>query len=238
MLILGMQLWKSTNINPVSLWTFENSLIEDSVGSNTLTNVNGVIQNSAKAMAGIYAAEFNGASTQYLERIDANLLSGFPGKSGETNHTFTICGFFEIPAFGSTIYLLSKYNVTTDQRSYAITIQSEGTIGLNIGAADGLSYTSTAHATPLSINTPYFFAASYDAVTRNTILHLYDLNADEIVGVDSTETMTEDYYLGNTPFRLGARGDDASPLTGYLDNIQVFNKVLSSSLIDRVRIVS
>jgi len=70
----------------IALWKFESStLTVDSKNGQTLTNNNGVSEDTVNFKEGLCSANFNAADSEYFTILNANLLSGFPGKGASEN---------------------------------------------------------------------------------------------------------------------------------------------------------
>jgi hypothetical protein len=113
-------------------WSMENNL-NDGKGSADLTAVNGPIAyESSGQLAGSYSLYLDRSSTQSAYITDANLPTGFPLKSGETNRELTAIIWFELDSLGNAQYLLGKYS-TDSRRSLGILVRSLNTLQINHG---------------------------------------------------------------------------------------------------------
>ena len=82
----------SGDSNCKALWRFESgALTTDTIGSNTLTDYNTVGEDTTNHMEGSCAADFEKSNSEHFVITDANLDSGFPLKSGDTNKKISIC---------------------------------------------------------------------------------------------------------------------------------------------------
>ena len=100
--------------NCVALWRFENgALIADSIGSNTLTDVNTVGTDTSDFKEGAACADFERSSLEYFYINDANLDSDYPFKSGDTNKKISFCEWFKLESTGILQFLYAKANNTS-----------------------------------------------------------------------------------------------------------------------------
>lgn len=224
----------------ISLYDFESgALTTDSVGTNTLTN-NATITESTDARRGSGSADLEASSSQYFSRTDADLSSGFPGKSGETNKDFTIGGWFKSESFAalpSGIALLSKYNGTTNDRSWHLSVREVSTgsgtyaVKAQIGFNSGTEAEDIAHASTLSTGTWYFAAMTFDSATNGYAIRLRDSQCQE-VGTDLEGTATLDangLSITDADFKIGALGATTQYFDGLIDYAFVYNEPLSEA---------
>lgn len=227
----------------ISMWEFDSgALTTDSVGTNTLTN-NASVAESTDKRSGTGSADLEASSSQYFSRTDANLSSGFPGKSGETNKSFTIGCWFKAESFGEFNTLLSKYNGAANDRSWHLSVREvssgsgtysvQSQLGYNSGAS---SYDSAKHASTLSAGTWYFAAMSYDASDNSWAIRVRDSQCRD-VGTDATGTATLDangLSITDADFKIGALGATIQFFDGLLDKAFVYNDALGEGEIEAI----
>jgi hypothetical protein len=227
----------ASDTNIKSFYRFEAAgLTTDSKGTNTLTNNGTASANELSFKEGLSAVDLNGSS-QYFSRTDANLSSGFPGKSGETNVTFSLAAWIRADtlASGTDYCLMSKFNYTDNKRSYHMSIrQSTGTdhhIMGQIGHTSGTAGEAIAHGTTLSVDTWYFVVLSYTDSTKAWAIRVRD-QYGAVVGNDETGTVANNISVTDAPFAIGAFFDGASPdqfFPGIIDGAMVWSKALSAT---------
>jgi hypothetical protein len=220
-----------------SFYRFEAAgLTTDSKGTNTLTNNGGAQAQEESFKEGLGAVDLNGTD-QYFSRTDTNLSSGFPGKSGETNVTFSLAAWVRPDALVSdTDYcIMSKYNYADDKRSFHMSIRpTSGTdhrVRGQIGHTSGTAGETIAHGTTLSVDTWYFVVLSYTDSTKAWAIRVRD-QYGAVVGSDATGTVTNSIYVSDAPFAIGAMVASATPtqfFSGRIDGAMVWGKALSAT---------
>jgi len=129
----------SGDSNCVALYRFESgALTTDSKGSNTLTDVNTVNENTTDESEGACCAEFIIANNEYFKRSDSDLSADFPLKSGTSNNLLSICFFVEMHASGAS-FIASKYETISGGRSWALAFTAANKVKFWIGYTDGNS---------------------------------------------------------------------------------------------------
>ena len=104
-------------------WRFEpGNLLIDSFGTNTLTNINSVLEDTTNQIEGLGCANFVSGTHNYLLINDADLVSGFPLKKSELYTPFTVTMKFcpTNMTLNPFQYLFSKWGSTSDRKSFAI----------------------------------------------------------------------------------------------------------------------
>lgn len=224
----------------ISLYDFEASaLVTDGIGTNTLTN-NATITESTDSRRGEGSADLEAGSSQYFSRTDANLSSGFPGKSGETNKDFTIGCWFKGEAFAAQNTLLSKYSGTSNDRTWHLSVREVSTgsgtyaVKSQLGFNSGTEGEDIAHASTLSASTWYFAAMSYNNTTQAYAIRVRDNQCRE-VGTDLEDTATLDangLSITDADFKIGALGETTQFFDGLIDYAFVYNEPLDETAIN------
>ena len=97
-----------------AVWSVDNgALTTDSKGTNTLTDNNTVQTDTVNFKEGDAAADLELGNGEYFNITDANLDSGFPLKSGETNDDFTVCLWVKLESVSGFLTLVSKWDRST-----------------------------------------------------------------------------------------------------------------------------
>jgi hypothetical protein len=210
-------------------WSMENNL-NDGKGSANLTAVNGPIAyESSGQLAGSYSLYLDRSSTQSAYITDANLPTGFPLKSGETNRELTAIIWFELDSLGNAQYLLSKYN-TDSRRSLGILVRSLNTLQINHGHNSGAAYDVDFHGTTLSADTRYAVAYSLDA-SNNYRMRLYNLDTAAHIGTDLTGTWDDQINISTADLYVGGRMGSSDTLDGTVE-AWIFDAELSTADMD------
>jgi len=223
----------------VSRWKLEPSaLTTDSRSTNTLTNINTVTEDTTNEIEGTGCGNFEYDNDEYLIRADADLTSGFPLKSGNTNKAVTFCGWARIESFTAdgAIAIVTKYGGGTDnKRSFNLHINNTTHFArLYLGYNNGDSLETKAHATELSTDTWYLICGSYAGDSTKTWAIRVRSSTGGIVGSDATDAATLDangLNVEDAPFVIGAAaasGSYADHFDGQLDDISVFSSALTA----------
>lgn len=229
----------------ISMWEFDTgALTTDSVGTNTLTN-NASVAESTDKRSGTGSADFEASSSQYFSRTDANLSSGFPGKNGETNKSFTIGAWVKgesfVPIATGGRGIIAKYDYANGDRQYHLSIREissgsgtycfKGQLGYNSGAAGE----EKAHASEISTGTWYFVAMSYDTSDKSWAIRVRDAQCQD-VGTDAGGTATLDangLSITDGVFTIGSLGANHY-FDGLIDKTFAYNTPLSESEIEAI----
>ena len=223
-----------------ALWRFENgALTIDSKGENILTNA-GVNSNIESYKEGFGSAQFGADSRLYIN--DGDLDTGFPLKNGDTNKKLTLCTWLYMDtapsaAAANDSIIFMKY--AANKCSIKITLNTTVTstyLTVYISAG-GVTYeTSYYHATPLVIGRWYHIAITYQASDGAYRIRIYDATAAAIHGSDKTGTLGN-VYVGTAPIFIGYLYNSLRnhSLYGKLDEMIMFNRVLTTDEIDDIR---
>src|SRR4030042_3740043 len=213
-----------------ALWRLESgALTADSKGGNTLIN-SGVDEDLVNFREGACSGLFVRANTDDLSIDDADLDSGFPLKSTESNLTFSIC-LWRRPLTISVYEALIYKSTTTPNMSFIIYLTNTCQIEVWI-SNNGTSWNYCTHASAISTNVWYHVCFTRDNADGSYRIRIWDDTNQEILGVDKTGTVVAP-IMKNTEFRLSIASSSA--LNGNLDEVVVFNDVLSVAEIDAIR---
>ena len=102
----------------------------DSKGSNTLTNEGGQLDESVYKVDEA-SAEFRRSYTDQMRLEESGMDSGFPGKSGESNKSFTVCFWVRVTMVGVHQDIFSKVR-TDGNRQYIFSIDAGNYMRLNV----------------------------------------------------------------------------------------------------------
>lgn len=218
-----------------ALWRFESgALTTDSIGSNTLTDYNTVGTNTTQFMEGAASADFEKDASERLGISDSSLDSGFPGKSGESNGSFTCCFWVMFESITLNRGVFAKFINSSGNRGYQALIGASNNIVFQKGVvSDSSAFESYPHGSALGIGKWYHVGIAYDDSTQALRIRIWDDNAGAILGSDVDTTTTTGIYVGSAMFALGQ--SSAGYHDGELDEFVVFSRALSASEIDAVR---
>jgi len=193
-------------------WALEN--VNDSHGSNTLTNVNTATFSAAKVNNGVSLAS---ASLQYLTIADNAPLS-------VADINFTCGGWFRLTTKSADMVMISKWN-TSSQREYELLyllsadrfrfqISTNGTAVSAFVAADTFGSPST--------GTWYFVVFEHDADANEIRIRVND-------GTPDATAHTGGVRNGTSDFRIGARSTAGVYWNGLIDEVFFAKRLLTSA---------
>lgn len=194
--------------------------------------------NTVDYKEGVQAGEFIGSGvTRDLRLEDAGLTSDFPGVSGGDELSFSFCFWFNWDNELDQNILGKAGHATSNLNSWFITMDStlgvetlNYYIGYNSGDDDELLVTSEALAT----GRWYHIACTYNGSTKAWVMRVWDDTAGALHTTSSgtaTNTMSPDAGF----FHAGGRDTSAGQLNGTMDELLVFNDVLTTDEIDEIR---
>ena len=166
-----------------------------------------------------YAAQFNGNG--YIQQ---NLDQQF-----NRDFDFAISFFVSASTFtGSDKLILAKSAATDTQFPFKLELSSSNQIKFTSAASDSLRLTLTSSVLTAGWNHIVCQkSGSYMQMYRNSILQTSSINP---AFIKSTSPTAASGYIDNTnPLYIGGFNTNTSNLTGYLDEIRVFNKSLNTS---------
>ncbi len=228
----------------VALYRFEAGAVGvDSKGLNDLTT--GYLGSSgAHYREGATSGAFIGQATMHVHRDDAALSSDFPFQSSTSNRTLSACLWFRIPSawFPNLFWdnyddeiLFGKDEIWPDANEPCFSLHISPTaIWLRIGSGP-----LDAQQELLALNFAfaedmwYHVGVTFEDASGAWRIRLYDLSTGHIheaTGMAATHTA-----LNNRPFRVGSGNLFAHTLIAYLDELVIFNDVLSAAEIDLIR---
>ena len=228
----------SQDANCKALWNFESGAVPflaDSKGGNTLTN-SGVDEDTSDYKQGSCSAGLIRFNSDYLDITNANLDSGFPLKSGESNKTFSLAFWVKFDAINVGQNIIGFPPSGSGLLSFLVTLNEFGTDGklyLHL-SSNGTSWTeSLFHATALTTGRWYHVGITYDNSDYSVRIRIWDDTAGAIHGTDKTST-EDDISIGAGILTL-SWSTLTSALGGNLDEMVVFNDVLTTDEIDAIR---
>jgi hypothetical protein len=215
--------------NVKAAWNFSiANILADSKSTNTLTRVRkGVVGVPAKQ--GITSLHSGDENANYLNILDSNLVAGFPLKSGDTTKVISVCCWVRMSATSSCIW--SKFN-TGSKRSLALDIES-GKFRILWGTGNGSSSDAFDTGIAVSNNTWYHVAAMVDGVNKTLTVRVYNDTTQSV----STYTGSPGnvLWVGDAAWCIGNREDGGNVFKGFIDEVVVFNRLLSNADVDVIR---
>ncbi|MBN1510170.1 MAG: hypothetical protein JW955_25205 [Sedimentisphaerales bacterium] len=224
---------------PVALWRFEpGAFTDDSVSTNYLDN-DGAALETTDRKEGNGCAYLRAYEKDSLIRYDDHLAANFPTKSGSTSTTMTLCFWMKPKSFPFNATVISKYQIATDTRSWRLYLGAiPGNymkLGLGRGTGgDFTDYSFNQTSEQLVANHWYHVAFVYRSSDRYYHVRIWD-DTDGVVRVNREGTATAPMAITNAPLVFGNTPLESMYFDGLLDEVAVFNEVLSTSQIDKVR---
>jgi hypothetical protein len=216
-----------------ALWRFEGgALTADSRGANTLTAHNAPAEDIVDYREGACCVDLETDASQYFSIADGALDAGYPLKSGDATKKFTLCCWFKLETVpGSSQYanIYSKWLWQTD-----LTIEI-GLTGGNLRVNWGYSASGAEFWDAFSVQAGrwYHLAVVIDGVNRIRKVRRYDATAGTVANYSNTPS--NQLRVGAADTTIGALANPGNYLDGKLDEMVVFNDLLSDTEIDAIR---
>lgn len=199
----------------VSHWNMneESGSRADSHGSNTLTDVNTVLFNTGKIGN---AADFVAAQEEGLTIVDNASLS----ITGPLSISFWV----NLDTIASFQYLVSKYDLATNGRSYTIYFNnSSSKIAANT-SSDGTFQAANAVESTATISTGVWYHVVF-TFEPSVASRIY---VDTVV-TSNTSTVPAAIFDSTTLFAIGRRSDGVVWFDGRIDSVTIFDETLDAS---------
>jgi hypothetical protein len=220
----------------IALWNMESAaLTTDSIGSNTLSN-NGVTADTSRKMQGGSSAYMT--TGDWMDITDASLNTGFPFRSADGSgavEEFTICAWVALDSLPGGGYhtIIAKYDWDNTKRSWMCDIHSDYwgfLFGYNSGASDLVVNCSS--ITKPVVGRWYHVAWTFENSTGGWKCRVYDTWTDSVE--EETGTIAQTVSITDSIVEIGKAGS-TNYMDGSIDELVVFNRVLSSADIDKIR---
>jgi len=204
----------------VSYWTFDDGTAIDTYGINDGTNY------GATATTGQVgdALSFDGV-VDYVDVGDNDDFSFISATQVDT--AFSVCGWIKSTAIGYQM-IVTKLGTATSTWEWQIFLDGNNQLTFQMLETDG-TYIGRKDSSAISTNTWHHVCGVYDGSESSEGIDLY-------IDASVTDDITGDSggYAGmsntNTNVYIGSRGHSSSfPFTGSLDEVAIFNRVLSAS---------
>jgi len=180
------------------------------------------------------------AYTDTLYGADTGLDPGFPLRYSDEIpwRVFSICGWIRPtdPAHHADQYFFTKYNIESNTRSLALRLTS-GKITVLFGYNSGASYEEIDFSSNTVTTGHWYHVALTVDASRNYRIRVYDATADELLDDDKTGTISNEISITTAYLTIGQENNNLPNrnFLGNLDEIAVFNDVLSVAEIDEIR---
>ncbi len=207
--------------NLQGLWYFEEAgdatRLDETDNDNDLTETSGdTIAQSSYSKEGDYSADFEAGDTEYLSISDAN-QTGLDISGADCEMTISL--WLKVENISGHMFMVSKYDASTNNRAYQFRIDTTGALKAVI-SQDGSSYDQITGGTILTQGTWYHGAVVYD----DTDIRLY-LNGES----DATPVAhTSGIHDNSSDFVVGAYETGNYYYDGLIDEVAVFDRDLSA----------
>ncbi len=215
-------------------WQFEpEALTVDSMGLDAdWTVYSDVVVDTVYRSEGLGSAYFDGVD-DYLVLANADLVAGFPLKSGDATKYISVTGRVRFAAVNA----VSIYKKGYQEHTFYIGLKAnaggpEWCIGVGTGAYPTIERHYSGY-TP-SINRWYHFGVTYRDDTKAYVMRVYDYTAAAVV-FTMTGNGTADVQVTEQDLRIGYPNVGDSFPSMWLDEVVVFGDLLSTDEIDQIR---
>lgn len=228
--------------NCVALWRFEDgALTTDSIGTNTLTD-NGGVDSSVDCKEGSYSADFTIADSNFFYITDANLDEGFPLRANDITpiRNISVCFWFKADVREDYDYIFSKYDTGTNKRSFAIHIyQNKIQVAVGKNSDSGVTGGAYLYSTVFQTGRWYHVGVTFEDGALNTSslrIRIWDDTTGDFLAGDFTTAGAVTINVEDSVLCIGDREGDADRLyDGHVDELVVFNDILTTDEIDKIR---
>jgi hypothetical protein len=227
----------SSDANCVSLFRMENgAYTTDTINGNTLSASGTPTSDTTHYKEGSASVDLDSSEVDGLYRADGDLSADFPGKSGAGNNVFSFAAWVRFDSdTGTNQTICAKYYATGNKRSYLFfAVLGDDTLNLLIG--NGVSTTEQFSITTAGLTTGLWYnvLATYNGPTKAWTLRCYRDSDGNTTSNSGTGTVTFGEQTYN--FLIGRCDGSSSnyPLNGQLDEIVIFNDIVSSAEHDQI----
>jgi hypothetical protein len=217
-------------------WRFENgALTTDSKGTNTLTDNNTVGTDTVNYQEGAASADFESDNTEYFDITDADLDSGFPLKSGDTNKKISVGVWIKLESLANHGNIFHKWKASGNKRSFAFRVSSDGLFRLYQGYNGGSSAESVDYTTAMSTGIWYHTGVTYDDSDKSYRIRVWDNNAGDFLDSDLTGSFANAINIESVDLIIGNNETSTNEFDGLIDELVVFDDILTVGEIDEIR---
>jgi hypothetical protein len=230
----------ATDPNCVALWRFEPThLTVDSRSTNGLTN-NGAQDEALDFREGAGCANFKAGESDWMTIDDDDLSSNFPTKNGGAKRDISVCFWMKPRAFPYGGTMICKYLPATEDRSWRLFTEgsTNAYLSLSLGTGTGASFKKYDFSDPNQLFPAghwYHVAFTYRDVDRTYHVRMWDATAG-VLRLDKTGVATFRIAVTEAPIVLGNVPMLSYNYDGLLDEMVVFNDVLTTPEIDQIRL--
>lgn len=230
----------SEDDNCKCLYKFEEGALGvDSKGSDTLTIYGTPVADTGDFREGLACVNFEESNPDILYRLDDDLTSGFPGKVGESNTTFSVTLWAKYEELHSTDidFIIAKHGAGGNNhlRSWCIGIDKDDSkILIRWGYSSGWENYEYRIDHALTVNEWFHLGVVFDSSNNLCYARLYDENDSSTTTM--TEAPAEALHSDEAGFYIsGAQGYGYNYFDGRVDEVVIFTDVLTPTEIDAIR---
>jgi hypothetical protein len=216
-----------------ALWRFEpGALTVDSKGGNILIPLNEPTEDLVNFKEGTGAVLYDKLSNQRHYILDTNLDAGFPTKSGDVVKKISLCCWFKPNTINSYCVIAGKKDWTNSKVSLSLCIRDNGKIFVSWGYKAG-QYERYLDGPTLVASHNYHATVVADGVIKTCHLRVFDETANTVTNYNTT--FAESLYITDAAWAIGGSYEGSDPYNGLVDEVVVFNRLLSDDEIDAIR---
>jgi hypothetical protein len=231
----------SSDANCVAVWNHDDgALTADSKSTNTLTNTN-VVADTVNHRQGDASGDYEQTTLAAHQTIaDADLSATFPLKNGDTNKKISVCFWMKaesVPASTKPFLIFEKQD--TNKKTFDVHIGStteSNYVIAAIGYNSGYSWEALSSGAAIVAGRWYHVAFTYRNSDKAWRFRIWDNTAEALVSTVSG-TATNNIVVTDAVVELGGvpQLDGSYNYDGLLDEVVVFNDVLTPDQIDWIR---
>lgn len=214
-----------------ALWKFESgALTTDSKGGNTLSTSGSPSSETGDYQEGSGCVDLERGDTDYLYITDTNLDTDYPFKYGDTVKEFSFTGWIKLESTNDTCTIYQK-----GSGGNASIWLKVSTTDLILSVYDG-AWEDYTFGTSLTTGVWYHIGATYEDTGKAYRIRVWDDNASDFLGTDLTGTGTGDINDTTDTVYVGvAAGINSHCFDGFIDEVAIFSRILTTAQIDQIR---
>jgi len=224
--------------NAVAVWDFEDpsQLGKDSKGGDDTLENYGVSASDTAFKQGAYGGLFNTGQIDYLSLLNSNLSPAFPLQPGSTTKKISTTFWAQPSRIANYHWFLGIGAQNNNTRSFAVGVNPSGQLFVQVGYSGGVLWETKTHVGhTLQIGIWYHIGVTYDDATRNYRVRVYNDTAGALL-FEETGTFTNNINTADTLVKVGdLHASGGGYYYGHLDEVVVFNDVLTAAEIDKIR---
>ena len=234
----------SADPNLQALYTCEgylggaDDLDDDSGKGNHLADTSGPTLEEILVKEGAKSIKAPTSAAQFT-LVDGSLSADFPGKSGTTNNVFSVCYWARPTAFAGAFYnqVVCKWSSSAAKITWGTSIDEYGANpnwALYIGYNSGASFETFKVADcTVAVDQWYHVAFTYNGPTKAWHVRVWDEKATTVY--DASGSGAQTMNIEDATFAVLGRAESSYGYIGILDEVAIFNDILTSDEIDEIR---